>query len=51
MWIFSAIANAIGANFIGQPNYITTSFENRVQADGGVFEAPNCLVSTLNSLS
>jgi hypothetical protein len=51
MWIFSAIINAIGANYIGDPNYITVSFENRVQADGGTFEAQNCLVSFLNSLS
>jgi hypothetical protein len=51
MWIFSAIANAVGANYIGDPNYIAVSFRNRVQADGGTFEAQNCLVSFLNSLS
>jgi hypothetical protein len=50
MWIFNAIVNAIGANFIGQPGYIVTSFENRVAADGGVFEAPLCLNSFLTSL-
>jgi hypothetical protein len=51
MWIFSAIANAVGANYIGDANYITLSFEKRVQEDGGVFESPTCLVSILNSLS
>lgn len=51
MWIFNAIVNAVGANYIGDPNYIAVSFRNRVQADGGVFEAQNCLVSFLNSLS
>jgi hypothetical protein len=51
MWIIGGILNAVGANYIGDPNYITVSFRNRVQADGGVFEAQNCLVSFLNSLS
>jgi hypothetical protein len=50
MWIFNAIANAIGATFIGQPNYIVTSFQNRVAADGGTFEAPLCLNAFLTSL-
>ena len=46
-----SIANAIGADFMGQPNYIVMLFINRVQADGGVFEAQECLISFLNSLS
>jgi hypothetical protein len=51
MWIINGILNAVGANYIGDPNYITISFINRVKADGGVFEAQNCLTSFLNSLS
>jgi len=46
-----SISNAIGNDFMGQPNYITMLFINRVQADGGTFEAQNCLISFLNSLS
>jgi len=51
MWIFNAIVNAIGATFIGEPGYIVRSFENRVAADGGQFEAEPCLLSTLNFLN
>jgi hypothetical protein len=46
-----SISNAIGNDFMGQPNYITLFFIDRVEADGGVFEAQNCLVSFLNSLT
>jgi hypothetical protein len=45
-----AISNAIGNDFIGQPSYIVLSFEMRVLADGGTFEAPLCLNSFLTSL-
>jgi hypothetical protein len=46
-----SIANAIGADFIGLPNFITVSFINRVLSDGGVFEAQSCMVSQLNALN
>lgn len=46
-----SIANAIGVDFVGLPNYITESFINRVIADGGSFEAPGCLFNTLTFLN
>jgi hypothetical protein len=51
MWIFNAIANAIGRNSIGDPNYDVRSFYNRVIADGGTVEAESCMLSTLNFLN
>lgn len=50
MWIFSAIANAIGNNFIGRPNYLFDLLFNRVQADGGVTEAQQCAINQLTDL-
>jgi hypothetical protein len=50
MWIFSAIANAVGRNFIGRPNYLFDLLFNRVQADGGVTEAQQCTIEELTDL-
>jgi hypothetical protein len=50
MWIFSAIANAVGRNFIGRPNYLFDLLFNRVQADGGVTEAQQCTINELTDL-
>ena len=50
MWIFSAIANAVGRNFIGRPNYLFDLLFNRAQADGGVTEAQQCTINELTDL-
>ena len=50
MWIFSAIANAVGRNFIGRPNYLFDLLFNRVKADGGVTEAQQCTIEELTDL-
>jgi hypothetical protein len=50
MWIFSAIANAVGRNFIGRPNYLFDLLFNRVKADGGVTEAQQCTINELTDL-
>lgn len=50
MWIFNAIANAVGRNFIGTPNYLFGLLFNRVQADGGVTEAQQCTINELTEL-
>lgn len=50
MWIFSAIANAVGKNFIGTPNYLFGLLFNRVKADGGVTEAQQCTIEELTEL-
>jgi hypothetical protein len=50
MWIFNAIANAVGNNFIGTPNYLFGLLFNRVQADGGVTEAQQCTINELTDL-
>lgn len=50
MWIFNAIANAVGKNFIGTPNYLFGLLFNRVKADGGVTEAQQCTIEELTDL-
>jgi len=50
MWIFNAIANAVGKNFIGTPNYLFGLLFNRVKADGGVTEAQQCTIEELTEL-
>jgi hypothetical protein len=46
-----SIANAIGNDFIGLPNFLVQAFINRVIADGGTFEAQSCMVSQLTALN
>ena len=48
MWIFSAIANAVGRNFIGSPNYLYDLIFNRAKADGGVTEAQQCTIDQIS---
>jgi hypothetical protein len=50
MWIFNAIATAVGKNFIGTPNYLFGLLFNRVKADGGVTEAQQCTIEELTEL-
>jgi len=48
MWIFSAIANAVGRNFIGSPNYLYDLIFNRAKAEGGVTEAQQCTIDQIS---
>lgn len=42
MWIINGVINAVGANYIGEANYVVVYFYDRVISDGGVVEAQAC---------